>query len=98
MNLNVTFHLEHEQNSVHEDEQHDEVFEGLRRHQPPDVVPDSGRLRRHVQLHRLGLDGEIDARFLKEKHQVVNDNIFGILQCLSMSALKFESKTWFLKI
>ena len=63
--LDERLYLEHEQDGVHENEQHDEVFEGPGRDEPPDVVPDASRLWRDVELERLGLDGEVDAGFLK---------------------------------
>lgn len=60
-------YLHHEQHRVEDDEEHDEVLKGRGRDQPPDVEQEAGLFLGNVDLHWLGLDHVVDARFLEKK-------------------------------
>ncbi len=59
------FYLQHKQDCIHQNKQHDEILKGLGGNQSPDVVPDACRFWRDIQLKWLGLDGKVNAWFLK---------------------------------
>ena len=58
-------YLHHEEDGVEDDEEHDEVLEGAGHHHPPQLVLEAVPLLGHVSLQGLGLDGEVNAGFLK---------------------------------
>ena len=58
-------YLHHEEDCVEDDEEHDEVLEGAGHDHPPQFVLEAVSLLRHVALQGLGLDGEVNAGFLK---------------------------------
>ena len=60
-------HLAHQQQSVEDDEKHDEVFKGRRRHQSPDVISHSDLSLRDVHFLGFDLNYVRDARFLKRE-------------------------------
>ena len=65
-------HFHHQKDGVEYDECHDKVLERRRHHHPPDLVLETVNLFRHVALQRLGLDGEVDARFLARKINTIS--------------------------
>ena len=50
---------------VEHDEQHDKVLEGGRRDEAPHVVAQALVVLRYVDIHRLRVDHELDAGFLR---------------------------------
>ena len=50
---------------VEHDEQHDKVLEGGRRDEAPHVVAQALVVLRYVHIHRLRVDHELDAGFLR---------------------------------
>ena len=61
----VNVYLAHEQNGVEYDEEHDEVLEGRRGDEAPDMVAEPGLALWNVHLLRLRLYHVRDTRFLK---------------------------------
>ena len=59
-------YLHHQQDGVEDNEGHDEVLEGGGHHYPPQFVLEAVPFLGHVPLQRLGIDREIDARFLQK--------------------------------
>ena len=57
-------YLHHQQQRIEHDERHDEIFKRRRDHHSPDFVFQTVTVLGHVSLQRLGLNGEIDTRFL----------------------------------
>ena len=74
VSFSTSTHLHHQKNGVEYDECHNEVLERRRHNHPPDLVLQTVHLFRHVALQRLGLDGEVDARFLSR--QINNRNTY----------------------
>ena len=66
MNKKFGSYFHHEQDGIENDEDHDEVLKGCGDHHPPDLVLEGVHLTRHVPLQRPGLDGKVDASFLKD--------------------------------
>lgn len=59
--------LAHEEESVEDDEEHDEVLEGRGGDKPPDVIPHTYLSLGNVNLLGLNLDHVRDAGFLSSK-------------------------------
>ena len=62
----IISYLHHEQHRVENDEEHDEVLKWRRGYKSPDMEQESRLLFWNIDLHWLGLDHIVDARFLEE--------------------------------
>ena len=81
---NTLLYLHHQEQGIEDDQQHDEVLEGSGDHHTPQLVLEAVPLLRHVALQGFGLDGEVNAGFLRDER-------FKTLTILTDS-------TWFLSI
>ena len=59
-------YLNHEEDSVHDDQGHDKILKRCGNDDPPDAVLDGIPVSRHIPLERFSLDCKVDAGFLKE--------------------------------
>ena len=50
---------------VEHDQYHDKVLEGGRRDEAPHVITQTLVVLRYIHIHRLGIDHELDAGFLR---------------------------------
>lgn len=58
-------YLHHQQDCVQDNKGHDEILERRRLDNPPKPVLEADPLLRHVPLQGSGIDGKVDAGFLK---------------------------------
>ena len=63
--LLLTTYLHHQQNSIKNDEDHDEVFKRSGDHHSPDLVFEAVHFFGHVTFQWFGLDSKFNARFLQ---------------------------------